>query len=137
VLKHELRQIGYLKPDAVGVLFVPPADAAAPMNPALANAYAALTELAHFQAGRAKYQARFDTREPMIADADGPFARCAVVQLPRRAEPKDQARTAGLVARSIFLDLFTPAGRTVDAVRAEAAELNRDNLPVVAAFGLY
>jgi serine/threonine protein kinase len=137
ILKHELRQIGYLKPEAVGILFVTPADKTAPRGTALSNTFAALAELAHFHDGRNRYQVRFDTKEPAIADVDGPFNRCAMVQLSRRGEPKDQARTAGLAARSIFLDLFTPTGRTLDSVRSEAAGLNRDGVPVVQAFGLY
>jgi hypothetical protein len=60
-----------------------------------------------------------------------------MIQLSRRGEPKDQARTAGLAARSIFLELFTSTGRTLDAVRSEAAVLNRDGVPMVQAFGLY
>jgi hypothetical protein len=137
LVKAELRQIGYAKPECVGVLLVPPADKTASRGLGLANTFAALTELAHFHAGRNRYTVRFDPAEPPVSDGDGPFARTAVVPLPRRADPKEQAKTAGLVARMAFLDLFTPVGRVTDAVRAEAFELNRAGTPVVQAFGLY
>ena len=82
VLKHELRGVGYRKPEAVGVLLVPPADKAAPKSAALANTYAALAEVHHFAAGN-RYQTRFDANEAPVLDTEGPFARCAVVTAPR------------------------------------------------------
>jgi hypothetical protein len=55
VLKHELRGVGYRKPEAVGVLLVPPADKAAPRSGPVANTFAALTEIYHYTAGAARY----------------------------------------------------------------------------------
>lgn len=136
ILKNELRQIGHIKPEAVGTLFVPAADKTAAKGLPLANAFAALQELQYFHGGRNKYQARFLNNEP-IADSDGPFARCNLVQLDKRVGAPELSYAAGLVARTIFLELFSPAGRVMDSVRGEAFGLNRTGEPVVQATGLY
>ncbi|CAN5355985.1 hypothetical protein BH11PLA2_BH11PLA2_19880 [soil metagenome] len=135
IVRHELRQIGYTHVDSVGYLAVPPVDAGRGL--ALANAYAALTELGHYHRGRNKYNVRFDTKEPPITDTEGPFRRVALLQLGKRAEPKEQNRIAGLAARAIYLDLFTPLGRRSDEVRVEADKLNPERIPTVQPFGLY
>ncbi|MGL6095275.1 MAG: tubulin-like doman-containing protein, partial [Fimbriiglobus sp.] len=81
LVKHELRQIGYRRPDAVGLLITPPADRAAARQTVLANTYATLAEIAHFSAAT-RYQTRFDNAEPPIVDPDGPFTRLSLVALP-------------------------------------------------------
>ena len=66
LVRHELRQVGYLRPEVVGVFFVPPADATAPRTAALANTFAALSELHHFQARKTRYQTAFDKSEAPV-----------------------------------------------------------------------
>ncbi len=136
LLKHELRQIGVAKPEIVGELLVPAADKTGAKGLPLANTYAALQELGHFHAGRNRYSARFVQNEA-ISDADGPFARCNLVQLDSRVGPTELAYAAGLVARTLFLELFTPTGRVMDSVRGEAFALNKAGTPVVQATGVY
>jgi serine/threonine protein kinase len=117
LIRHELRGVGYTRPEMVGVLFVPPADKKASRNSALGNAFAALTELYHFQARRDRYEAAFDKGEAPVLDSDAPFSRTAVLQLPRSPEPKKQAGVTGLAARALFQEILTPAGRVTDEVR--------------------
>jgi serine/threonine protein kinase len=135
-IKNEFRQIGYAKPEVVGVLLAPPGDKTSAKGLSLANTFAALNELAYFHGGRHKYQARFGN-EPQFTDGDGPFARCGVVQLSKRNNPLELAYSGGLVARSMFLELFTPTGRVTDGIRAEAFALNKGGVPVVQTHGLY
>lgn len=136
ILKHEFRQVGHNKVEVVGELLVPAADKTGAKGLPLANTFAALHELQHFHNGRNKYQVRFLNNET-IADADGPFARCNLVQLDKRVGPGELAYAAGLVARTMYLDLFTPAGRVMDSVRSEAFTLNRTGMQVVQATGVY
>ncbi|QEL13622.1 tubulin-like doman-containing protein [Limnoglobus roseus] len=137
LIKNEFRQIGYAKPETVGVLLVPAADKTTAKGAALGNTYAALQELQYFHGGRHRYQARFSPGEPPIADADGPFTRCNLIQLPKRNDPAEMAVTAGLVARTVFLELFTATGRVMDSIRTEAFALNKSGVPVVQTTGLY
>ena len=136
ILKHELRAIGLRKPEVVGELLVPTADKTGIRGLPLANTFAAFRELRHFHGGRNEYQTRFLTNET-IADADGPFARCNLVQLDKSVGPMELAYAAGLVARTLFLELFTPTGRIMDSVRGEAFGLNKTGTPVVQAMGVY
>jgi serine/threonine protein kinase len=134
VLKHELRGVGYRKPEAVGVFLVPPADKPAPKSAALANTFAALAEVRHLTAGE-RYQVKFDANEAPILDTEGPFARYSIVQLPRVPKEKEQNRAFGLAARALFMELLTPAGRVADEVRAAAPA--PDPAAVAHVFGLY
>ncbi len=136
ILKHELRGVGYRKPEAVGVLLVPPADHKSPKTAALANTFAAVAELHHFAAG-AKYQTKFDNNEAPITDTEGPFARCAVVQLPRVPKAHDLNRAFGLAARGLFVELLTPAGRVTDYVRSVTPAGRNAAVPVAQVFGMY
>ncbi|MBA4063463.1 MAG: hypothetical protein C0501_07075 [Isosphaera sp.] len=137
LLRHELRQVGYLKPEVVGLFFVPPADKASARGAALGNACAALAELHHFQARRTRYQTVFDKSEAAVVDSDAPFARVAVLPLPKKADPKDQAEAAGKAARALFNELLTPAGRVADAAREACRAASPAAGPACQTFGLY
>lgn len=136
VLKHELRAVGYRKPEAISMLFVPPADGSVPRNPAMANTFAALSELYHYASGT-RYQNKFDPNEPPILDPDGPFTRSAIVPLPRIPKEKDRDLAFGLAARGLFTEMLTPAGRVTDYVRSVAPLTGNSSVPVVHLFGLY
>ncbi len=133
LLKHELRNVGYRKPEIHGLFAVPPADKSTPRQ-AAANAYAALTELSHYAV--TPYQTRFDNSEPPVLDTTPPFDRVGLVQWPRKGTDKDHRRLLGAMARAAFLDLFTPAGRKIDYVR-EVAPVDRYAGPTVQPFGVF
>jgi hypothetical protein len=132
LLRAELKQIGYRKPETVGMLLLPPTTPGASKPAALANTYAALTEIAHFTTGT-RYHTRFDPGIP-ISDPDGPFARIATVTLPASGKRRDQQRTIGLAARGLYLDILAPLGRVADSARMAAGAPSG---PTVAVFGLY
>ena len=117
LIRHELRQVGYLRPDVVGVLFVPPADKNTARSVALGNTFAALTELYHFQSRAVRYQTAFDRSEAPVVDSDAPFSRVSVLTLPRKAEAKAQQACADRAARALFQEMLTPAGRVADEAR--------------------
>ena len=137
LIRQELRAVGYFKPEVAGLFFVPPADKKAPRNATLANTFAALTELYHFQAKRTKYQTVFDRAEPPVLDGDAPFARVAVLQLPKSVDPKGRGAVAGLAARALFNELLTPAGRVVDEVRDVYRNAFPSPTPTCQSFGLF
>ena len=111
LIRQELRAAGYRKPEVHGLFLVPPGDRKATSGPALANAYAALAEVAHFQAGRSRYQVAFDKGEAPVTDDGPPFARIGLLDLPRAVDPKGRAAAAARAARGLFGELLTPAGR--------------------------
>ncbi len=133
LLKHELRNVGYRKPEIHGLFALPPADKSTPRQ-AAANTYAALTELSHYAAN--PYQTRFDNSESPVLDTTPPFDRVGLVQWPRKGTDKDHRRLLGAVARAACLDLFTPAGRKIDYVR-EVAPVDRYAGPTVQPFGVF
>jgi serine/threonine protein kinase len=134
LLKHELKQVGYKKPEIVGMLMAPPVDKAV-SRPAIANTFAALAEVSHFATGQ-KYQFRFDSNEAPVVDCGGAFDRVAVVPLPKKPYPNQQQKVAGGVARAIYLDLLTPVGKVTDYVRSVTPYDQYDG-PVVQPFGIY
>jgi serine/threonine protein kinase len=134
LVRHELRQVGYRKPESVGILMVPPADKTTP-RAAAANAFAALAEMNHYASGE-KYQTRFDTAEPAVIDGQAPFDRTAIFQLPKKMRTRYLNRSAGAVARGLFLELVTPIGRAADYVRS-VSPYDPYSGPVVQPMGLY
>ncbi|MCZ2344326.1 MAG: protein kinase [Bacteroidales bacterium] len=120
LVKHELRAVGYRKPDTIGVLLAPHVEADTARTLAVANTFAAFTELAYFGEGN-RYITRFDTKEPPISDPDGPFTRTLVHSLPRSSKERELIRTQGSIAQNLFLELLTPAGPVLDATRTACA----------------
>ena len=137
LLRHELRQVGYLRPEVAGVFFVPPADPTAPRSAALGNAYAALAELNHFQAKRSRYQTAFDKAEAPITDSDAPFARAAILQLPKNPDPAKSQPVMACRGRALYHELLTPAGRTADEGRDVYRNAYPATGPTCQAFGLF
>jgi len=134
LLRHELLQVGYRKPESVGVFLVPPSDKTM-ARPALGNTYAALAEMNHYATGET-YQTRFDTAEPAIRDNRAAFDRTVIVQLPKKIRTRDRARATSMAARGLFLDLFTPVGKAADYVRSVAPH-DPYSGPVVQPMALY
>ncbi len=135
VVKHELRSVGYRKPETVGVFLVPRADKTTTSPSALANTYAALAESSYYSSGN-RYQVRFDNNEQPISDTEGPFSRTAVIQLPKASKDRETARVIGSAARGIFLEILSPTGRAADAVRSAAAQIAPGTAPVAEVFGV-
>jgi hypothetical protein len=127
VLRQQLRQLGAASPDVSGLFLLPNADSDRPL--ALANAYAALTELNHFSTAGVTFTAQYDTNEAPVRDAEAPFGHCFLLPLPS-AESKDSARlVTGLGSALLFRHLLTPLGRVLDGARPA--------LPVCSGFGSY
>ena len=137
LVRHELRQVGYLRPEVVGVFFVPPAGPRAPRSSALGNAYAALAELHHFQAKKSRYQTTFDRAEAPVTDNDAPFARTTVLPLPKSPDPAKARPVIASAARALYYELLTPAGRTADEGRDVYRNAFPAAVPTFQTFGLY
>jgi serine/threonine protein kinase len=118
--RHVLRGMGYANPDVTGVLLLPPADRTGSKAAALANTYAALTELAHFSRTDTVYEARFNPRDPAVTDRGRPFARCLCLPLPPGTDQGQRAVAAGATAGLLFRELLAPLGRVADAARPQA-----------------
>lgn len=137
LLRQELRQVGYLRPEVVGLFFVPPVGKSTGNSVALGNTYAALCELSHFQARRERYQATFDRSEAPVVDTEPPFGRVTLLPLPRRNTPEDQAAAGLLASRALYNELLTPAGRVIDTARANQWAAHPDAGPTCQTYGLF
>jgi serine/threonine protein kinase len=132
-----LRRLGHHSAEVVGLFLVPGSDSTA-AAPALANAYAALTELNHFS--RYPFIARYPSHEkntpPIIVQDDGaPFARCMVFTLPKQSGAGAEAATNQVLAGAgeyLYRDLATPLGQTTDEMRQRQL---RDATPQASAPG--
>lgn len=134
LIRNELRGVGYSKPDVVGMFLVPPGNRA---GTALGNTYAALQELLHFQARRTRYITRFDKSEAPVMDQDAPFARVALLQLPKSVNPIARQNVVGRVARSIYNEILTTTGRVVDEIRDVYRNAYPTAEPTCQSFGLF
>ncbi len=137
LLRHELRQVGYLKPEVIGLFLTPTGEKNAARTTTVANTYAALTELHHFQARHSRYQTAFDRSEAPITDSDPPFARIAILPHSKTPNPKLPCPTIAVAARSLYQEILTPTGRVADEMR----DVYRNAYPVFTpscqTFGLF
>jgi serine/threonine protein kinase len=134
LLRRELKQAGFVRPEVVGQFFVPP-PAPTGRSLSLGNAYAALAEFYHFQAQRSLYQTAFDKSEGPITDDSPPFARAAVLQVPADAARGGPVFAAA--AQALYTELLTPAGRIADEVREVYRKAYPLAAPACQTFGLY
>ena len=137
LVRHELRQVGYFKPDVVGVLFVPPADKYTARSVALGNTFAALSELHHYQSRKARYQTVFDKSEAPVVDADPPFSRVSVLTLPKKPEAKAQLGSADRAARALLQEMLSPTGRATDEARDAFVRAHPAAGPACQTFGMF
>ncbi len=79
-IRAHLKRIGYAAPDITALLLTPADTAANHAHPtALANTFAALTELNHFGDPETVFEASYDDRHGNIRDAESPFTRTFLV----------------------------------------------------------
>jgi len=117
IIRNEMRQMGFAKQLITGLFFTPPVDRSSPKSLPIANTCAALAEIHHFSSPSTRYEARFDLRQPSIADPERPFDRTVLLNLPRTPAtklPPAVERAAGL----IYQEALTPLGRSMDDARA-------------------
>jgi hypothetical protein len=127
LLKLLLRELGYSRQDVTGLFVVPPADTKVQTDLALANTYAALTELHHFMGGQ-PFFARYEARRPPLIDKEPPFRRCLFLGVSPDAEGLGQREASRLAGECLYRELLTPLGRQVDGCRPDPADLPEDRL---------
>jgi serine/threonine protein kinase len=137
LVRHEMRQVGYLRPDVVGLFFVPPAGPKDPRGPALGNTYAALAELSHFQARKSRYQTIFDRAEAPITDNDAPFSRTAIIQMAKAPDSGKAQMVLASAARALYYEILTPTGRATDEGRDVYRNAFPAAVPTCQTFGLF
>lgn len=128
VVRNMLRRFGFLQGEVVGLLFVPTPSKEGSCSPALANGFAALSELDSFASGRVPFTARYegeDGKPKTFTEVGSPFHRCYLVPVPEPVGstpvpvPSDLERAAEFLYR----DLATPLGQAADRVRQSVAAL--------------
>jgi hypothetical protein len=114
-----LQQMGYRRPEVVGLFLLPAVGRGGAPSRAVANAFAALTELRHFAAPEVTFTASYPADTEAVADPEPPFSRCWLLPLPPEAEGEESlCELASLAGDFLSRDLVTPLGRTADLARA-------------------
>jgi hypothetical protein len=121
-LRMQLKLLGYKRPEVHGLLFAPQVEKDTPRSQAVANSYAALSELLHYNSPTTQYEALFDTGEGPIVERERPFRRCLMLQLPPSADPSALRPVLGTGTGFLFQEMFTPVGREADKARGESSK---------------
>jgi hypothetical protein len=138
VVKHLLRQIGCTRCEVTGIFLMPAVDRQASQTLALANAFAALTELNHFSTQGTTFSVRYDEKEAAINDAEAPFSRILTLELPSNANDEAPVEVSDSSADYLFRELLTPLGRATEEARAAKPTTGRPCPgPKCQTFGLY
>ncbi len=106
-IRARLKRIGYAAPDLTGLLTTLPDTAASRADsPALANTFAALTELNHFSDPETVFEASYDDLQGTVRDREAPFTRVFITLGADPAAPHPPAGPAVSSSASIR----TPSG---------------------------
>lgn len=136
-LRGLLRNRGYDDAEIIGLFLLPAVD----RNPArkllLGNAFAALTELAHFSRPDTVFTARYDDKEKPVQSTGRPFDRQFFLVTPDGADDAPEQDVAALAAEFLAADLLTPVGRTADEERRALGPAEAGDELLVQSFGLY
>jgi hypothetical protein len=117
-LRQLIRQAGIEQPDVTGLLVMPRVDRQRPRTMALGNAHAALTELCHYAAPGACFNARYHDREDPIQDDGPPFGRTILLPLSGETDETAVSETAHLAGQFLALELCSSLGRAAELGRA-------------------
>jgi len=134
VVRQMLRRLGHPSAEVVGIFFLPLVGSDPVRMRALANTYAALTELQYFSTGLSVFRARFASVEPVgpsiksFTEAGPPFHRSYLLNLPEPrpgslSSVRDATEVVGQASAYIFRDLATPLGKELEIRRRERPEL--------------
>lgn len=127
-VRRTLQQLGHARAEIVGVLLTPSVDHGA-VPRAVANGFAALTELKHF-AGAAAVKATPSSQQP-------PFDRCVLLPLPSTADgPAALAEVTNLAGDFLCRELTTALGPVADKNRAELRHASDAGM-ICQTFGAY
>ncbi len=116
-VRNRLRQLGFSRPDVVGLFLLPAVDRAGAGRQATANAFASLTELAHYSAPETVFAAGYSDQGQTLVDSAAPFGRCVLLPLPKEEVPASLQELAALAGDFLGRDLVTPFGRAADEAR--------------------
>jgi eukaryotic-like serine/threonine-protein kinase len=119
LLRKLLGDLGYQRPEVVGVFLLPRVDRQPTSSLAIGNAFAALTELNHFSSPKNIFTARFAENEAPVRDEDAPYSRCFMLSLPEVSDEQATCHRLSLTADFLFRELATPMGRAADESRSE------------------
>jgi eukaryotic-like serine/threonine-protein kinase len=117
-VRHLLKQIGYDRPDVIGLFLLPPVEGKRSRTLSLGNAYAALTEINFFSAPGNTFAAQYQDREPPLLDPDPPFSRCFLVPLLDETDATASREPIERTAQFLFRDLTSPLGKAADLARS-------------------
>lgn len=137
LVRREMRQLGYVRPEVTGVLLAPPVDRGTPKTLGIANTLACLTELEHYSHSQTRYEARFDAKSNPIVDAEKPLHRATLLSLPKTREARSLEQVGDFAAGIIFQELLTPMGRVADEARHTYLQARPREGMSLQTFGMY
>jgi serine/threonine protein kinase len=106
LLRAQLQVLGFPHADLVGMLLLPPQGDPEWTDLALANSYASLLELRHFQRPGQGYFARLEDRDKVLADSRPPFTSVYLLPTPG-PEATSRTQASRVVADFLYRHLFT------------------------------
>lgn len=135
LVRSQLKVLGFYGAEVIGVLLLPPTDDPEWTDLALANAYAALTELQYFYQPGQHYFARLEERGKVVEDSRPPFSSFYLIPTPG-SESASRTQTARIVADFLYRQMFTPLARRSEAIRRGQTALP-EGKPSARTFGIH
>jgi serine/threonine protein kinase len=125
-LRALLRKQGHERAEIVGLFYLPSADGEGIRSTALAQTYAALTELHHYVTAQSSFRAKYPDAEAngsarSITETGSPFTRCYFLSLPALSSatsgPEEAPTPVALAGQFLFREIATTMGKALDEAR--------------------
>jgi serine/threonine protein kinase len=129
VVKQQLRDLGFDRPDVFALLLLPHVDDHQDADMPQANAHAALRELNHFQVAGQSFHALYETGADPLTDDKPPFRGCFLVPQPDPRKEEDLLEAVRTAANFIHRSLLSPLGRNADETRAHTQTMSPFSSP--------
>lgn len=148
LVRELLRKQGQSRAEVVGLFYLPSTEGQGIRSTALAEAYAALTELQHFASGQAPFSAKYpDGHAPgatrAMTDTGPPFERCICLSLPAPTSATSAENTipetVTLAGQFLYREIATPFGQAVDTARRQPSpsDTGAGSAPTCQTLGMY
>jgi hypothetical protein len=130
-----LGELGHSNPDIAGVFVLPGQGSSGSDKLALANGYAALTELEHFSTPGVRFHALYEADDVTLYDSQPPFNRCFLI--PGTGTESADKTSAPLAGQFLLQHVITRLGREADSRRAALLSAPGTDNSCLSVVGLY
>jgi serine/threonine protein kinase len=136
LLRDLLKLMGHERSEVVGIFLLPQVSRQAARVPAVANTFAALTELEHFSRADTVFNGHQGAGDKPLHDQWPPFCRAVFLPMPERNEDGRHPEAAEAAGEVLFREIATSLGKLADHLRCTNEDAGEAGKPSYETVGM-